>query len=124
MRVEQLELGRRGAGADPAAKTAAPGSSNSENAIKIGVLATCGGSFALFENEAFSGAKYALVKEAGGKSLGTGPQAGVSGATIAGRPVSLYFGCSDATPDVAVSEARAPTGREREGEHPGRPAVR
>jgi branched-chain amino acid transport system substrate-binding protein len=89
-----------------ASKHAAPGSSSSANAIKIGVLATCGGSFALFENEAFSGAKYALVKEAGGKSLGSGPQAGVSGATVAGRPVSLYFGCSDATPDVAVAEAR------------------
>ena len=89
-----------------AAKGPAPGSSSSANAIRIGVLATCGGAFALFENEAFSGAKYALVKEAGGKPLGTAPQAGVSGATIAGRPVSLYFGCSDATPDVAVSEAR------------------
>ncbi len=93
-------------GPTTAANTAAPGSSSSANAIKIGVLATCGGSFALFENEAFSGAKYALVKEAGGKSLGTGAQAGVSGATVAGRPVSLYFGCSDATPDVAVAEAQ------------------
>ncbi len=99
-----------GAGAAPgpttAAKTAAPGSSTSANALKIGVLATCGGSFAVFENEAFSGAKYALVKEAGGTALGTSPQAGVAHATIAGRPVSLYFGCSDATPDVAVAEAR------------------
>jgi len=94
------------AGPTTAATTAAPGSSNSANALKIGVLATCGGAFALFENEAFSGAKYALIKEAGGKSLGTGAQAGVSGATIGGRPVSLYFGCSDATPDVAVAEAR------------------
>jgi branched-chain amino acid transport system substrate-binding protein len=93
-------------GPTTAAKSAAPGSSSSANAIKIGVLATCGGSFALFENEAFSGAKYALIKAAGGKSLGTGAQAGVSGATIAGRPISLYFGCSDATPDVAVAEAR------------------
>jgi branched-chain amino acid transport system substrate-binding protein len=89
-----------------ASKGAAAGSSHSANAIKIGVLTTCGGAFALFENEAFSGAKYALVQAAGGKSLGKSPQAGVSGATIAGRPVSLYFGCSDATPDVAVSEAR------------------
>jgi branched-chain amino acid transport system substrate-binding protein len=89
-----------------ASKGAAAGSSHSANAIKIGVLTTCGGAFALFENEAFSGAKYALVQAAGGKSLGKSPQAGVSGATIAGRPVSLYYGCSDATPDVAVSEAR------------------
>jgi branched-chain amino acid transport system substrate-binding protein len=89
-----------------AAAAPAPGSSNSANAIKIGVLATCGGPFALFEAEAFSGAKYALIKGAGGKATGKGPQAGVSGATIAGRPVSLSFGCSDATPDKAVAEAR------------------
>ena len=94
------------AGPPTAANSAAPGSSSSANALKIGVLATCGGAFALFESEAFSGAKYALINEAGGKSLGSGAQAGVSGATIAGRPVSLYFGCSDATPDVAVAEAR------------------
>ena len=43
-------------------------------AIKIGVLTTCGGPFALFEAEAFSGAKYALVQDAGGKAAGTGPQ--------------------------------------------------
>jgi branched-chain amino acid transport system substrate-binding protein len=89
-----------------ASNSPAPGSSTSANAIRIGVLATCGGPFALFEAEAFSGAKYALIKEAGGKATGTRPQDGVSGATIAGRPVSLFFGCSDATPDVAVAEAR------------------
>jgi branched-chain amino acid transport system substrate-binding protein len=81
-------------------------SAGSGKAIKIGVLATCGGPFALFEAEAFSGAKYALVQEAGGKAAGNGPQDPVSGATIAGKPVKLYFGCSDATPDKAVAEAR------------------
>ena len=60
------------AGPTTAAKSAAPGSSSSANALKIGVLATCGGAFALFESEAFSGAKYALINEAGGKSLGSG----------------------------------------------------
>jgi branched-chain amino acid transport system substrate-binding protein len=81
-------------------------SAGSGKAIKIGVLATCGGPFALFEAEAFSGAKYALVQDAGGKAAGSGPQNGVNGATIAGKPVKLYFGCSDATPDKAVAEAR------------------
>jgi branched-chain amino acid transport system substrate-binding protein len=70
------------------------------------VLATCGGPFALFEQEAFSGAKYALIKDAGGHATGKGAQDGVAGAKIAGRPVSLFFGCSDATPDKAVAEAR------------------
>src|SRR2546421_8072725 len=89
-----------------ASSAPAPGSSNSSNAIRIGVLATCGGPFALFEAEAFSGAKYALINSAGGTPTGKGPQDGVSGAKIAGRPVSLSFGCSDATPDKAVAEAR------------------
>jgi branched-chain amino acid transport system substrate-binding protein len=75
-------------------------------ALKIGVLTTCGGPFALFEAESFSGAKYALVQDAGGKAAGTGPQDQVTGATIAGKPVKLYYGCSDATPDKAVAEAR------------------
>jgi branched-chain amino acid transport system substrate-binding protein len=70
------------------------------------VLTTCGGPFALFEAESFSGAKYALVQDAGGKAAGTGPQDQVTGATIAGKPVKLYYGCSDATPDKAVAEAR------------------
>ena len=35
--------------------------------IKIGVLTTCGGPFATFEAESLSGAKYALVKDAGAR---------------------------------------------------------
>jgi branched-chain amino acid transport system substrate-binding protein len=85
---------------------ASGGGAASGKAIKIGVLTTCGGPFALFEAEAFSGAKYALVQDAGGKAAGTGPQDQVTGATIAGKPVKLYYGCSDATPDKAVAEAR------------------
>lgn len=75
-------------------------------AVRIGVLTTCGGPFALFEAQSFSGAKYALVKLANGKADGKKPQDGVTGATIAGKPVQLVYGCSDATPDKAVSEAR------------------
>jgi branched-chain amino acid transport system substrate-binding protein len=74
--------------------------------IKIGILTTCGGPFAAFELESYSGAKYALVKWAGGKAVGTGPQNQVRGARVAGHPIKIYFGCSDATPDKAVSEAR------------------
>jgi branched-chain amino acid transport system substrate-binding protein len=88
------------------AKTSSTPASGGANALKIGVLTTCGGPFALFEAEAFSGAKYALVEGAGGKAAGAGPQDQVSGAKIAGRPVQLSFGCSDATPDKAVAEAR------------------
>jgi branched-chain amino acid transport system substrate-binding protein len=74
--------------------------------IKIGILTTCGGPFAPFELESYSGAKYSLVKWAGGKAAGQGPQSQVTGASVAGHPIKIYFGCSDATPDKAVSEAR------------------
>jgi len=74
--------------------------------IKIGVLTTCGGPFAVFEAQSLSGAKYALIRSAGGKAQGTGPQNGVSGAKVAGRPIQIEFGCSDATPDKATAEAR------------------
>lgn len=74
--------------------------------IKVGVLTTCGGPFAVFEAQSLSGAKYALIRSAGGKAQGTGPQNGVSGAKVAGRPIQIKFGCSDATPDKATAEAR------------------
>jgi branched-chain amino acid transport system substrate-binding protein len=74
--------------------------------IKIGVLTTCGGPFATFEAESLSGAKYALIKDAGGKAEGQKPQDQVSGATSNGKSIAVSFGCSDATPDKAVAEAR------------------
>jgi branched-chain amino acid transport system substrate-binding protein len=93
-------------GSTGASDTAAAPPSAAAGAIKIGVLTTCGGPFATFEAESFSGAKYALVKDAGGKADGTKPQDQITGATASGKPISISFGCSDATPDKAVSEAR------------------
>jgi branched-chain amino acid transport system substrate-binding protein len=86
--------------------TAAAPASAPAGAIKIGVLTTCGGPFASFEAESFSGAKYALIKDAAAKASGTNPQDQVTGATAGGKPISISFGCSDATPDKAVAEAR------------------
>ena len=77
-----------------------------EGAVKIGVLTTCGGPFATFEGQSLSGAKYALIDQAGGKADGTEPQDQVTGATINGTPIAVSYGCSDATPDKAVAEAR------------------
>jgi branched-chain amino acid transport system substrate-binding protein len=82
------------------------GPAPSAGPIKIGILSICGGPFATFEQETFSGAKFALIQNAGGKSLGTGPEDGVSGATAAGHPIQISFGCSDASPDKALAEAR------------------
>jgi branched-chain amino acid transport system substrate-binding protein len=98
--------GGGGGSSSSSSDTAAAPASAPEGAIKIGVLTTCGGPFATFEAESLSGAKYALVKDAGGKADGQKPQDQVTGATIAGKPIAVSYGCSDATPDKAVAEAR------------------
>src|SRR4051812_40891882 len=86
--------------------TAAAPASAPEGAIKVGVLTTCGGPFATFEAESLSGAKYALIKDAGGKADGQKPQDQVTGAQVNGKSIAISYGCSDATPDKAVAEAR------------------
>jgi branched-chain amino acid transport system substrate-binding protein len=91
---------------DTGSQTAAPPAEAPEGAIKIGVLTTCGGPFATFEAQSLSGAKYALTSQAGGTAQGTGAQDQVTGATVAGTPLAVSYGCSDATPDKAVAEAR------------------
>ena len=89
-----------------AGRTSAANSAGSAaKPIKIGILTTCGGPFAVFEKESFFGAKLALV-DRGGKLQGSSPESGVSGVSVGGHPIKLSFGCSDATPDKAVSEAR------------------
>src|SRR3954452_329185 len=95
-----------GSSSSSSSQTAAAPASAPEGAIKVGVLTTCGGPFASFEAESLSGAKYALIKDAGGKADGTKPQDQVTGATAGGKPVAISYGCSDATPDKAVAEAR------------------
>ena len=74
-------------------------------AIKIGHLSTCEGPFAPFYDSTTAGAMLPLIERGGTPAGGKGSD-GVSGATVAGRPVELAFGCSDATPDRAVEEAR------------------
>jgi branched-chain amino acid transport system substrate-binding protein len=95
-----------GGSSSSASDTAAAPADAPEGAIKIGVLTTCGGPFATFEAQSFSGAKYALIEQAGGKADGTEAQDQVTGATVADTPLAISYGCSDATPDKAVAEAR------------------
>jgi branched-chain amino acid transport system substrate-binding protein len=82
------------------------GSPTPGETIKIGILTTCGGPFATFEAESFSGAKYALIKWAGGTAAGTGSQDTVTGAKVDGHPIEILFGCTDVTPDKAVEQAK------------------
>src|SRR3954451_11164825 len=98
--------GSDSASSGPSSEKAAPPAAAPKGAVKIGVLTTCGGPFATFEAQSLSGAKYPLIAQAGGTAKGTGPQDQVTGARVAGTPIAVSFGCSDATPDKAVAEAR------------------
>lgn len=73
--------------------------------LKIGHLSTCEGPFTVFYEATVGGAMLPLI-ERGGTPAGSKPSDGVTGATVAGRPVEMVWGCSDATPDKAADEAR------------------
>jgi branched-chain amino acid transport system substrate-binding protein len=100
-----------GGGTDTAASggggtdTAATGGGGEGEPIKIGHLSNCEGPFAPFYDQTTGGAMLPFI-ERGAEASGKKGSDGVSGATIAGRPVEFVFACSDSTPDVAVAEAR------------------
>jgi branched-chain amino acid transport system substrate-binding protein len=84
---------------------AATGGSATATPIKIGLLSTCKGPFAPFYEATLLGAAVAGIDQ-GGKPVSKKPSDGVKGLTIGGHPVKWYKGCSDATPDLALAEAR------------------
>src|SRR3954466_10250500 len=86
--------GGGGGSSSSSSETAAAPADAPEGAIKIGVLTTCGGPFATFEAESLSGAKYALIKNAGGKADGTDAQDQVKGAKVGDTPIAISYGCS------------------------------
>ena len=83
----------------------AVGGATKATTIKIGFISTCKGPFAPFYDATLLGAAVAMIDQ-GGKPAGDLPTKGIKGLTIGGHPVQPVFGCSDATPDVALAEAR------------------
>lgn len=79
--------------------------STNSSVIKIGLLSTLDGPFAVLGEAANRGAKLALL-EAGAKLDGIGPRDGISGLKIGGKEVKLVVESSDATPDKAVEATR------------------
>ena len=68
-------------------------------------MSTCKGPFAPFYEATLLGAAIAGI-EHGGTPVSKKPSDFVKGITIGGHPVTFVKGCSDATPDVALAEAR------------------
>ena len=90
---------------DTGAASGDTGGAGGGEAIKIGHLSTCEGPFAPFYENTVAGSMIPLIRR-GGEAAGSKPSDGVTGAEVAGHPVEVVFGCSDATPDKAAEEAR------------------
>jgi len=74
-------------------------------AIKIGIFSNNEGPFAPFEGQTWGGAMLPLINR-GATPVSGDPKEGVENAVIAGHPIEIVYGGSDATPDKAVEEAR------------------
>jgi len=106
MRRKLVLLGALGLALGAVIWVGTAGGTASATPIKIGILSTCQGPFAVFYPETTAGARTALIQLAGGKPAGKSARSPVTGAQIGGHPVQLVFGCSNAQPDVALKEAR------------------
>ena len=81
------------------------GGEHSPDAVAVGVLAACDGTFGDFAPASFAGAELPLL-ERGATLAGSRPEAGLEDARVAGREVELSFACSDDSPDEALAETR------------------
>jgi YVTN family beta-propeller protein len=80
-----------------------------KRAIKIGVYADCQGAYGSAHNDSLRGAELPLV-ERGGR-LGVEPSDGVSGVSVGGRPIRLYFGCDATDGGSSTAQTLAETRR-------------
>ena len=74
--------------------TAAGCGQSAQAPFRIGVLADCTGISAESHDWSLAAAELPLLQH-GGRLAGKGPAGGVSGATVAGRPVEIVEGCSE-----------------------------
>ena len=90
-----------------ATTTGAAAASTPSNAIRIGILSDCFGAFGAWYNSDIGGAQAYFVAHNGAKANGPAPTDGITGGTIAGRPIKIVgYGCSNDNADRALSEAR------------------
>lgn len=86
------------------------GSSRPE-ALRIGVLASCEGIWGYWYDGSIAASELPFL-ERDARLVGPKPRDGVRGASVAGKPVELLFGCSDGLSEATLSEARRLVERE------------
>jgi branched-chain amino acid transport system substrate-binding protein len=93
-----------GAAEPPAETGAAPAGEGTP--IKIGHLSNCEGAFGPFFGDTWAGAMLPLINRGATPVDPTDPTKGVENAVVAGHPIEVVSGCSDATPEKALEEAK------------------
>jgi branched-chain amino acid transport system substrate-binding protein len=76
-----------------------------DDTVDIGILTVCEGVFGFLSEPSVAGGELPLLRR-GGRLAGPKPSGGVTGATVAGKPVRLVLGCGDQTAETALAEAR------------------
>ena len=84
------------------------------NAIKIGIYADCSGGFAQNYDASLAAAELPLIQR-GARRAGPDVTDGISGLSIGGRPVKLYFGCDDIGGSMDRGDHQGGSAPRREG---------
>jgi branched-chain amino acid transport system substrate-binding protein len=83
----------------------AAGCGGREDPVRVGMIGNCGTIWKSLWEPILAAGELPLV-ERGARIAGARPSAGLTGASVGGRPVELVFGCSDGTTHGAVAAAR------------------
>src|SRR5687768_18250047 len=92
--------------AEPPAETGAAAPAEEGAPIKIGHLSNCEGAFGPFNGQTVAGFGLAFIDRGATPIDPADPVAGVENAVVAGHPIEFVYGCSDATPEKALEEAK------------------
>jgi branched-chain amino acid transport system substrate-binding protein len=94
--------------AEPAEPPAEPAEPPAEEGtpIKIGHLSNCEGPFGPFYGQTVGGFALPFIDRGATPADPADPVQGAENAVVAGHPIEFAYGCSDATPEKALEEAK------------------
>jgi len=78
---------------------------DSDDEIRIGLIAVCEGHYGLTYEPSIAGAELPLLRR-GATLAGARPTDGIANATVADKPIRLFLGCGDQTGETALAETR------------------
>ncbi|HEY5873170.1 MAG TPA: protein kinase [Gaiellaceae bacterium] len=87
------------------AANATPTDGDDSDEVRIGLITVCEGAYGLTSEPSVAGAELPLLRR-GATLAGASSTDGITGASVAGKPVRLFLGCGDQTGETALTETR------------------